>query len=185
MVKGKREDSINLVKKYLEIMRKDKVIKHINVVDDIEDSIEDYGIDIKWSFMGGFIVPDDIRGYITQLEGNRGKPVFIINGEDDIKIQRYTIAYLLGMLELGMRWEKGELIDDSNVYLKKGREDDLNDVCHIFSILFLIEDKYYTRLNEVYKEESDNDKIKILSNIFKVKEEHIIDFIELNRGEVD
>ena len=171
---------IENLKKFIGYLREEDELKNIKVVLDIEGSLERYGIDVKWSAMEGFANPSEVRGYITPGESKKGRegiPTIVINGNDSKEEVRYTLAYLLGVLTIHFKYEKGSLISKEDVYVKKSG--DKNKLYHLFSVLFLVDDYYLNKLKELYKDEEYGDMVKIISGTFKVKDEHIRELLEL------
>lgn len=96
-------EQINQVRNVVDLLRKNFPIFDINnVIEDIEEVIENFGVKVFYSTMEGFDTPRDISGY--SRVNDLGKPEIIVNINDSDKRQRFTMAHELGHIILHWNW---------------------------------------------------------------------------------
>lgn len=142
---------------------------HFNfILNDIEDAIETYGIRVLWSNMEGFPKRKRgiIRGYITE---RNNQPEIVINGDLNKLEQRYTIAYLFGVLVILHSWDEQSEVSKNTCYLK---DDTRNSVLDYFSLRLLINEDYYQSIKELQNKFNIKTKSE-LSRVLKVREEEL------------
>lgn len=83
----------------------------VNIIEDLEKAIEDFGVKVFYSNMEGFDDPMSISGY-SQVN-KKGHPEIIVNGNESFERRRFTIAHELGHIILHWGWlnEVGQTLD--------------------------------------------------------------------------
>ncbi|MCM3638242.1 ImmA/IrrE family metallo-endopeptidase [Sporosarcina luteola] len=72
------------------------------VLSDLEQSVEDFGVKVFYSDMSNFPNPSDISGFSRVNE--KGVPEIVVNGDQPVARRRFTIAHELGHIVLHWRW---------------------------------------------------------------------------------
>ena len=70
-----------------------------SVVDNIEEAVEKFGVKVKYSDMSHIQSDEEISGYVHVVDN---KPEIVVNGLQNDRRQRFTIAHELGHIALEM-----------------------------------------------------------------------------------
>ncbi|EGQ3040399.1 TPA: ImmA/IrrE family metallo-endopeptidase [Staphylococcus pseudintermedius] len=92
----------NIRNKTNEIRSEYKELSFKNILEDIENSIEEFGIKVLYSDMSTFDFPDSISGYsrINEI----GVPEIVVNVRHSSGRRRFTMAHELGHILLHWGW---------------------------------------------------------------------------------
>lgn len=107
------EQFVNLLRQEFPVLNLKDVIK------DIEGSVEQFGINIKYSDMLHINTDEEISGYVHVVDG---KPEIVINGFQNKRRQRFTIAHELGHALIHWEWLPGKVLPDSLVEISYRKE---------------------------------------------------------------
>lgn len=82
-----------------------------NIIEDIEQSVENFGVKVYYSDMSSFKNPNEISGY--SRVNDEGKPEIVVNGNEPEERRRFTMAHELGHIILHWKWlnRPGERLD--------------------------------------------------------------------------
>lgn len=183
---SKYDDMRDIIIELVELIRNEHVkfcIEHI--INDIESSIESYGVKVYYSEMEGFENPYDISGY-SQINDD-GEPEIIINIHDSYYRQRFTMAHELGHVILHWGWDNKHRIENPQkqfevLYRQSHKNIKRNDKYKEFqanefaSELLIPKSKLIESYPEFDKEDTIDQKIKkfnainTISKVFKVSE---------------
>lgn len=72
-----------------------------SVVDNIEEAVEKFGVKVKYSDMSHIQSDEEISGYVHVVDN---KPEIVVNGLQNDRRQRFTIAHELGHILLHWKW---------------------------------------------------------------------------------
>ena len=165
----------NLYEQFVSLLReKYPTLSLRKVIEDIEDSIESFGIEVKYSDMSHIKTSRRISGYVHVVNG---VPEMVINGFQSQLCQRFTIAHELGHVLLHWQWQPGKQLPDSLVeisYRKESYSSD-NDIqrekqADSFAAEFLSPlDDVVQFLEEIKEDNPDKEvQISMLSDKFKI-----------------
>lgn len=129
-----------------------------NVIDNLEGSIEELGINVLYSDMSDLETkPGEVSGFI-RVNKNNGFPEMVINANENISRQRFTMAHELGHILMHWKWLPGEKLDNS-----------------LAEVTFRQQVEY--RNSEIKKEREANEfaaeLLLPLSEIKKIRREHL------------
>lgn len=82
-----------------------------NVVDDLEASVEMLGINVLYSDMRDLEKDGKTVSGFARVSPESGRPEIVINGNEPIYRQRFTIAHELGHIILHWKWLPGKKLD--------------------------------------------------------------------------
>ena len=77
-----------------------------DVINDLEGFIENFKIKVFYSNMDGFDVPSQISGY--SIVNAQGSPEIVINANDSLARQRFTMAHEFGHIIMHWDWLKNQ-----------------------------------------------------------------------------
>lgn len=85
------------------------------VLVDLEQSVEDFGVQVFYSDMSNFPTPSDISGF-SRVNETR-VPEIVVNGDQPEARRRFTIAHELGHIVLHWKWlnKIGQKLDRQHV----------------------------------------------------------------------
>lgn len=86
-----------------------------NVLNNLEEAIEDFGVKVFYSDMSGFPVPRKVSGY-TRINEN-GNPEIVVNANEPEGRRRFTMAHELGHIILHWGYPEEELSNDQMTIL--------------------------------------------------------------------
>lgn len=110
----------NLYANFVNILRKKHPSLSLrNVIYDIEDAVEKFGVTVKYSDMTHIKTAEEISGYIHVVNGN---PEIVINGLQPLRRQRFTIAHELGHALLHWEWIPGKTLPEDLVEISYRKE---------------------------------------------------------------
>lgn len=95
-------DLVDIVREFIEEFNLE------DVIDDIEKAIESAGIDVRYSDMSGLKTENPVSGYAFL---NDGRPTIVVNGFENEKRQRFTMAHELGHIIFHWGWNPGDELD--------------------------------------------------------------------------
>lgn len=123
----KYDEARKIVASIVNILREEhEPFQLMNVIEDLEESIESYGIKVFYSEMEGFDEPSEISGY-SQINKD-GYPIIVININQSYRRQRFTMAHELGHIILDWRWDnQGPLSTKEEKYEILYRRKDVNN----------------------------------------------------------
>lgn len=157
-------------------------LKIENVVSDIEASVERLGINILYSDMKGLEKDERTISGFAKVNPETGLPEIVINGNEPINRQRFTIAHELGHIILHWKWLPGRTIDQKfaeisyrsdHVYSpsEKKREVQANEFAAELLVPLEKVESYAGALSDFGTGGLDRDIIiHTLSNVYKVSE---------------
>lgn len=165
----------NLYEQFVSLLReKYPALSLRKVIEDIEDAVERFGIEVKYSDMSHIKASEEISGYVHVVNG---VPEMVINGFQSQLRQRFTIAHELGHVLLHWQWQPGKQLPDSLVeisYRKESYSSD-NDIqrekqADSFAAEFLAPlDDVVQFLEEIKGDNPDKEvQISMLSDKFKI-----------------
>ena len=93
-----------------ELRMKEKSFSFDNVLNDLETSIEDFGVKVYYSDMSAFPDPEKVSGYT--MFNKKGEPEIIVNANEPEGRRRFTMAHELGHIILHWGWPEKEVKDD-------------------------------------------------------------------------
>lgn len=97
---------MNNVRDFVRVLRDEFDVFNIkNVIQDLESSIENFGVKVYYSDMSTFDDPDSISGY--SKVNKQGKPEIIVNGNQSEYRRRFTMAHELGHIIMHWQWLNG------------------------------------------------------------------------------
>lgn len=82
-----------------------------NIVDDLESSIEELGINILYSDMTDLEKDGKSVSGFARVSKESGRPEIVINGKESYYRQRFTMAHELGHIIMHWQWLPGKEID--------------------------------------------------------------------------
>lgn len=82
------------------------------VVDDIESSIEEFGIKVFYSDMKDLEQDGRSISGFARVNTKNGRPEIVINGNESLARQRFTMAHELGHIILHWKWLPGKTIEN-------------------------------------------------------------------------
>lgn len=77
-----------------------------DVINDLEGFIENFKIKVFYSNMDGFDIPSQISGY--SIVNAQGSPEIVINANDSLARQRFTMAHEFGHIIMHWDWLKNQ-----------------------------------------------------------------------------
>ncbi|MCE4963077.1 ImmA/IrrE family metallo-endopeptidase [Staphylococcus haemolyticus] len=77
-----------------------------DVINDLEGFIESFKIKVFYSNMDGFDIPSQISGY--SIVNAQGSPEIVINANDSLARQRFTMAHEFGHIIMHWDWLKNQ-----------------------------------------------------------------------------
>ncbi|OXL89386.1 ImmA/IrrE family metallo-endopeptidase [Staphylococcus aureus] len=106
------------------IRNKHKELGFKNILEDIEKSIEDFGIKVLYSDMSTFDFPDSISGYsrINEI----GVPEIVVNARHTSGRRRFTMAHELGHILLHWGWPQPNLDKEYSILYRNEYSSDAN-----------------------------------------------------------
>lgn len=84
-----------------------------NVIDDLEASVEELGINVLYSDMKDLEKDGKTVSGFARVSPETGRPEIVINGNEPYYRQRFTIAHELGHIFLHWRWLPGKPLDST------------------------------------------------------------------------
>lgn len=110
----------NLYKQFIDLLREQyPALSLKNVIEDIENAVENFGIEVKYSDMLHIKSSEEISGYVHVVDG---VPEMVINGFQSELRQRFTIAHELGHVLLHWQWQPGKHLPDGLVEISYRKE---------------------------------------------------------------
>ncbi|MEQ9810289.1 ImmA/IrrE family metallo-endopeptidase [Streptococcus jiangjianxini] len=110
----------DLYKDYVNALRKEYPSLSLeSTIDDIEKTIETFGITVKYSDMSHIKTDEEISGYVHVVDG---KPEIVINGLQPKRRQRFTMAHELGHALIHWEWLPGKKLPSDLVEISYRRE---------------------------------------------------------------
>lgn len=82
-----------------------------SVVDDLESSVEQLGINVLYSDMTDLEKDGRSVSGFARVGSSSGRPEIVINGNEPFYRQRFTIAHELGHIILHWKWLPGTILD--------------------------------------------------------------------------
>lgn len=73
-----------------------------DIINDLKGFIERFDVKVFYSNMEGFVIPSQISGY--SIVNKQRKPEIVINANDSIQRQRFTMARELGHIIMHWNW---------------------------------------------------------------------------------
>ncbi|WP_233511431.1 ImmA/IrrE family metallo-endopeptidase [Staphylococcus pseudintermedius] len=99
-----------------------------DIIHDLEGFIESFNIKVFYSNMDGFDVPSSISGY--SIVNKNGSPEIVINANESIARQRFTMAHEFGHIIMHWDWldnqEKGLDKDKYEILFRKTLNENVN-----------------------------------------------------------
>lgn len=84
----------------ISLMERDENRDIYDIIHNLEEFIESFGIEVFYSNMDGFEVPSLISGY--SIVNKNGAPEIVINANEPLPRQRFTMAHEFG--HIIMHW---------------------------------------------------------------------------------
>lgn len=100
-------NNINIRKFADEFRKENQSFNMRNIVKDLENCIESFGIKVFYSDMSAFDYPDAVSGY-TRVN-DRNKPEIVVNSNHVEGRRRFTMAHELGHILMHWNWPKQQL----------------------------------------------------------------------------
>lgn len=103
----------NIRKKTNDFRNENTVFNFKNILNDLENAIESYGIKVLYSDMSTFDFPDSISGYsrINEI----GTPEIVVNVNHSKGRRRFTMAHELGHIILHWGWPTFQPINEYSI----------------------------------------------------------------------
>lgn len=114
----------NIRSKTNKIRNEHKELGFKNILEDIEKSIEEFGIKVLYSDMSTFDFPDSISGY--SRINDIGVPEIVVNVRHSSGRRRFTMAHELGHILLHWGWPHPNLNKESSILYRNEYSNDAN-----------------------------------------------------------
>lgn len=114
----------NIRSKTNKIRNEHKELSFKNILEDIEKSIEEFGIKVLYSDMSTFDFPDSISGYSSI--NDIGVPEIVVNVRHSSGRRRFTLAHELGHILLHWGWPHPNLNKESSILYRNEYSNDAN-----------------------------------------------------------
>ncbi|MEJ7506981.1 ImmA/IrrE family metallo-endopeptidase [Staphylococcus simulans] len=86
----------------ISLMERDKTRDIYDIIHNLEEFIESFGIKVFYSNMDGFELPSLISGY--SIVNKNGTPEIVINANETLARQRFTMAHEFGHIIMHWNW---------------------------------------------------------------------------------
>lgn len=154
-----------------------------NIVDDLEASVEELGINVLYSDMKDLERDGKTVSGFARVSPENGRPEIVINGNEPSYRQRFTIAHELGHIILHWKWLPGKTLDPKLAEIsyrsergyspfERKREVQANE----FAAELLLPLKVVEQTIDAFEDLSNSGHLKksiitnTLSNVYKVSE---------------
>ncbi|HCX2393416.1 TPA: ImmA/IrrE family metallo-endopeptidase [Staphylococcus aureus] len=137
----------------ISLMERDSTKDIYDIINNLEEFIESFGIKVFYSNMDGFEVPSLISGY--SIVNKNGYPEIVINANESLARQRFTMAHEFGHIIMHWSW-----LDNQSQGLDKNK----------YEVLYRksLYDNNYSDLKEIQANEFASELLlphKLLKNI--------------------
>lgn len=122
--------SREIAREYANLITKYKDYDIYDIIHNLEEFIESFGVKVFYSNMNGFNHLNEVSGY--SIVNKKGKPEIVINANDSFKRQRFTMAHEFGHIIMHWDWlnnkEGGLNSDNAEILFRKSYYADDDDI---------------------------------------------------------